>query len=70
MLDASEPFQRVAVTVKNSGGRVDARGPVRRDREAPTVMIVHGAWADGTRWREVIALLHVEGLSVVAVQNR
>jgi hypothetical protein len=33
-------------------------------------MIVHGAWADGTSWREVIALLHVEGLSVVAVQNR
>jgi len=33
------------------------------------VVIVHGAWADGTSWREVIALLHVEGLSVIAVQN-
>jgi pimeloyl-ACP methyl ester carboxylesterase len=42
---------------------------MRRDREAPTVVIVHGAWADGTSWREVIALLHVEGLSVIAVQN-
>ena len=40
-----------------------------RDHEAPTVVIVHGAWADGTSWREVIALLHVEGLSVIAVQN-
>ena len=40
-----------------------------RDREAPTVVIVHGAWVDGTSWREVIALLHVEGLSVIAVQN-
>ena len=39
-----------------------------RDR-APTVVIVHGAWADATSWREVIALLHVEGLTVVAVQN-
>jgi pimeloyl-ACP methyl ester carboxylesterase len=40
-----------------------------RDHEAPTVVIVHGAWVDGTSWREVIALLHVEGLSVIAVQN-
>ena len=32
-------------------------------------MIVHGAWVDGTSWREVIALLHVKGLSVIAVQN-
>jgi pimeloyl-ACP methyl ester carboxylesterase len=40
-----------------------------RDREAPTVVIVHGAWVDGTSWREVIALLHVKDLSVVAVQN-
>jgi pimeloyl-ACP methyl ester carboxylesterase len=35
----------------------------------PTVVIVHGAWVDGTSWREVIARLHVKGLSVVAVQN-
>ena len=42
---------------------------VPRDGETPTVVIVHGAWADGTSWREVIALLHVEGLSVIAVQN-
>jgi len=33
------------------------------------VVIVHGAWVDGTSWREVIALLHVKGLSVIAVQN-
>jgi pimeloyl-ACP methyl ester carboxylesterase len=40
------------------------------DRQrGPTVVIVHGAWVDGTSWREVIALLHVEGVSVIAVQN-
>ena len=33
------------------------------------MVIVHGAWVDGTSWREVIALLHVNGLSVIAVQN-
>ncbi|HEU4887751.1 MAG TPA: alpha/beta hydrolase [Thermoanaerobaculia bacterium] len=33
------------------------------------MVIVHGAWVDGTSWREVIALLHVKGVSVIAVQN-
>ena len=36
---------------------------------APTVVIVHGAWADATSWREVIALLQVKELNVIAVQN-
>jgi pimeloyl-ACP methyl ester carboxylesterase len=40
-----------------------------RDLNAPTVVIAHGAWVDGTAWREVIAQLQVLGLSVVAVQN-
>ena len=39
------------------------------DVTAPTVVIVHGAWVDGTSWRDVVALLHVLGLSVIAVQN-
>src|SRR2546425_4520637 len=51
------------------GGHPDAQGAMPRDREAPTVVIIHGAWVDGTSWREVIALLHVKGLSVIAVQN-
>ena len=33
------------------------------------VVIAHGAWADATSWREVIALLQDQGLRVVAVQN-
>jgi pimeloyl-ACP methyl ester carboxylesterase len=32
-------------------------------------VIAHGAWADATSWREVIALLQAKGLKVVAVQN-
>ncbi|GAC1436996.1 MAG: hypothetical protein NVSMB6_32920 [Burkholderiaceae bacterium] len=42
---------------------------IPHDLEAPTVMIVHGAWVDATDWREVIALLQAKGLTVVAVQN-
>ncbi|MDE1566761.1 alpha/beta fold hydrolase [Aquabacter sp. P-9] len=34
-----------------------------------TVVFVHGAWADGSSWRSVIARLIADGIDVVAVQN-
>ena len=34
----------------------------------PTVVLVHGAWADGTSWQHVIPLLDRDGYPVVAVQ--
>jgi pimeloyl-ACP methyl ester carboxylesterase len=33
------------------------------------IVIVHGAWADGSSWSKVIPLLQARGLHVVAVQN-
>src|ERR1700690_4303924 len=33
------------------------------------VVIVHGAWADGSSWSKVIPPLQAKGLHVVAVQN-
>jgi pimeloyl-ACP methyl ester carboxylesterase len=33
------------------------------------VVIVHGAWADGSSWSKVILLLQAKSLHVVAVQN-
>jgi pimeloyl-ACP methyl ester carboxylesterase len=33
------------------------------------VVLVHGAWADGSSWAKVIPLLEKAGLHVVAVQN-
>lgn len=36
----------------------------------PSVVLVHGAWADGSTWNEVIARLQSAGLRVVAVQNQ
>lgn len=35
----------------------------------PSVVIVHGAFADGSDWAKVIPLLQAKGLHVVAVQN-
>src|SRR6266478_5829098 len=34
----------------------------------PTVVLVHGAWADGSSWTKVISLLLSRGLSVSAAQ--
>jgi pimeloyl-ACP methyl ester carboxylesterase len=36
--------------------------------EIKTVLLVHGAWADGSSWSKVIPLLEAKGLHVVAVQ--
>lgn len=38
-------------------------------RAAATVVLVHGAWADGSSWSEVIARLQAAGVEVVSVQN-
>lgn len=35
----------------------------------PTVILVRGAWADGSSWQRVIPLLLAKGIPVVAVQN-
>ena len=35
----------------------------------PTIVLVHGAFADGTGWQRVIPLLDREGYHVIAVQN-
>lgn len=45
----------------------DADGTASASR--PTVVLVHGAWADGSCWETVIPHLHRAGLRVVAVQN-
>lgn len=33
-----------------------------------SILLVHGAWADGSSWSRVIPLLHANGLDVTAVQ--
>src|SRR5882757_11394569 len=37
--------------------------------QARNVVLVHGAWADGSSWSEVITLLQAAGLHVTSVQN-
>src|SRR5690349_15625432 len=35
----------------------------------PAIVLVHGAFADGSGWRNVIPLLEKDGYTVTAVQN-
>ena len=37
--------------------------------EKPNILLVHGAWADGSHWRHVIPPLHKKGYRVFVVQN-
>ena len=37
-------------------------------KAAVTIVLVHGAWADGSSWNKVIPLLQAKGLPVIAVQ--
>src|ERR1700690_3568512 len=37
--------------------------------EARNVVLIHGAWADGSSWAEVIPRLQAAGLKVTSVQN-
>jgi pimeloyl-ACP methyl ester carboxylesterase len=43
-----------------------AQGPMNKPAN---VVLVHGAWADGSSWSEVIPLLQKAGVHVTAVQN-
>lgn len=51
-----------------------APADVAADRQAvrgpkPAVVLVHGAWADGTGWAPVVRALQRKGYAVTAVQN-
>jgi pimeloyl-ACP methyl ester carboxylesterase len=45
--------------------------PVRHDghHQRPTIVLVHGAWADGSSWAGVITRLQREGYTVLAPPN-
>src|SRR5712672_1241143 len=49
----------------HTGAFAQANSP----QQVRNIVIVHGAWADGSSWSKVIPLLQAKGLHVVAVQN-
>jgi pimeloyl-ACP methyl ester carboxylesterase len=49
-------------SVASMGGAAQAATPVK------TIILVHGAWADGSSWSKLIPLLKSTGANIVAVQ--
>jgi pimeloyl-ACP methyl ester carboxylesterase len=49
--------------------RTEAVAQANPTQGVRNIVIVHGAWADGSSWSKVIPLLQARGLHVVAVQN-
>jgi pimeloyl-ACP methyl ester carboxylesterase len=50
-------------------GSLPARAQTAAPVPAHNVVLVHGAWADGSSWAEVTQRLQAAGLKVTAVQN-
>jgi pimeloyl-ACP methyl ester carboxylesterase len=58
----------VGVLTATLGG-FEAHAQTAAPVEARNVVLIHGAWADGSSWAEVIPRLQAAGLKVTAVQN-
>jgi pimeloyl-ACP methyl ester carboxylesterase len=58
----------VAVALLLAITATGATAQEEQSRGVTNVVLVHGAWADGSSWSKVIPLLEAKGLRVVAVQ--
>jgi pimeloyl-ACP methyl ester carboxylesterase len=63
LLVASAALVSAALTISAHAAPAPAADPL------PAVVLVHGAFADGSDWARVIPLLQARGLHVTAVQN-
>ena len=63
-------FARFAPVILVAVGLVTAvSAPAHAQSEKPSIVLVHGAFADGSSWARVIPLLERDGYTVTAVQN-
>ena len=62
-------FQRIAIIALIACSSLGAWKASAAEAAAKSVVLVHGAFADGSSWAKVIPLLQAKGLNVIAVQN-
>jgi pimeloyl-ACP methyl ester carboxylesterase len=58
----------MAVMLATIGFQLSANAQITGS-EKPTIVFVHGIWADGSCWTTEIAALQAEGYNVISVQN-
>ena len=69
-MEALRKFLVIAVTTFSAAlFATEASAQAAKPAVARNVVLVHGAWADGSSWAEVIPRLQAAGLHVTAVQN-
>jgi pimeloyl-ACP methyl ester carboxylesterase len=67
---ASAPAGRGGQKVaKPAAGRSAAKPATGQKVVKPTIILVHGAFSDGTGWQHIIPVLELDGYVVIAVQN-
>jgi pimeloyl-ACP methyl ester carboxylesterase len=59
----------LAVAVSSVASAASTAPAPAADASKTTVVLVHGAFADGSAWDKVVPLLQAKGLNVVAVQS-
>lgn len=59
----------VAIATMSLAAGLATGANAAQNTEQVTVVLVHGAFADGSSWNKVIPKLQAKGLSVVSVQN-
>jgi pimeloyl-ACP methyl ester carboxylesterase len=62
------PAAVVAVALLVATTATDATAQEKHRRGVPNIVLVHGAWADGSSWSKVIPFLESRGLQLLAVQ--
>ena len=55
--------------MQRSGNDVSSGKSAMQSAPVPTLVLVHGAWTDGSSWSEVIARVQAAGVNAVSVQN-
>lgn len=63
------PIVLAAALLAALSGSAVAQAQSSQPVKADNVVLVHGAWADGSSWSKVIPILQAAGLHVTAVQN-
>lgn len=69
LFNPGKRLRAVAAAVALASAGLASAAPAATVPARPSVVIVHGAFADGSDWARVIALLQEKGIDVTAVQN-
>ena len=66
---AKKTFQAILFAVLFSTVSFSQTGSSKTKLLKPTIVLVHGLWADGSAWNKVTTALQAQGYPVIAVQN-